>query len=77
LWSGREVGVPRAWLHCPICDRELVGPYAAGLPVGGPAGPVWIEPTRDELIAKCPAHGRRPFNDPTRHPSVDFRPDER
>jgi hypothetical protein len=60
--------VPRSWLHCPICDRELVGPYPSGSIVGRSAGPLVIEPGREELIAKCPVHGHRPYNDPDRRP---------
>jgi len=60
--------VPRWWLHCPICDRDLVGPFPAGALVTGPAGPLTMEPTREELIAKCPVHGHRPYNDPQRGP---------
>ena len=32
-WMGSPPAqrVPRPWLHCPICDRHLVGPYSSGL----------------------------------------------
>jgi len=68
LASGRTVERPRAWEHCPICDRSLVGPWPAGTgPIGGPSGVGdWIPPTREELIAKCPEHGRPPYNVDTR-----------
>jgi len=64
LTSGREEAGPRAWRHCPICDRELAGPYPSGLNVAGPAGPTVLEPAQDELIAKCPVHGHAPYNSP-------------
>ena len=38
---------------------------AVGTRAAGPTGPAWMDPPREELIAKCPEHGRRPFNDPT------------
>jgi hypothetical protein len=63
--------VPRWWLHCPICDAELVGPWHGGMRASG-APTVWLmdlPPTREELIAKCPTHGHRPYNDPDRRPS--------
>jgi hypothetical protein len=61
--------VPRSWLHCPICDRELVGPYPSGAILSGPHGlGDAMEPSRQELVAKCPDHGRRPYNDPDRKP---------
>ncbi len=62
--------VPRWWLHCPICDAELVGPYPAGVIVAKSPGPSRLDPTRDELVAKCPVHGHLPFNDSTKKPSV-------
>lgn len=27
------------------------------------AGPMWLPPTREELIAKCPFDGHTPYND--------------
>lgn len=54
--------VPRTWLHCPICDLDLVGPYPPGAIVAGPAGPGSLAPAREELVAKCPVHGHAPFN---------------
>jgi hypothetical protein len=68
------VRVPRFWLHCPICDRELVGPYAPGMIVPQPAGPIFEPPSRAELIAKCPVHGHRPFNDPDPRPRYTYKP---
>jgi hypothetical protein len=69
LWHTRVEYVPRWWLHCPICDRELVGPFHAGVNnlhsgVGAGLG----DPNRQELIAKCPVHGQMPYNDPTKKP---------
>jgi hypothetical protein len=74
----RQVKVPRWWVHCPICDRELVGPYNPGghgltLLRGGA---VSLPPNRAELIAKCPLHGRRPYNDPNLKPSADWISDD-
>lgn len=63
----RAQRVPRRWLHCPICDAELVGPFNVGL-IDRYATGLVREPTREELVAKCPVHGRRPFNDPDREP---------
>jgi hypothetical protein len=71
LFSPPAQRVPRGWLHCPICDRELVGPYPAGtiFPVGT-AEPNILDPNRDELVAKCPVHGHLPYNDATKRPPV-------
>lgn len=55
---------PRSWVRCPICDRRLVGPYAAGYIGQVYGGRDVIEPSRAELVAKCPVHGKRPYNDP-------------
>ena len=60
--------VPKAWIHCPVCGRDLVGPYPVGAIVPGPAGPFVDSPSREELIAKCPVHGHRPYNDPDKRP---------
>ena len=30
LAQPRPQSVPRSWLHCPICDRSLVGPFPPG-----------------------------------------------
>lgn len=60
--------VPEAWIHCPVCGRDLVGPYSVGAIVPGPAGPFVDSPSREELIAKCPVHGHRPYNDPDKRP---------
>lgn len=35
-----------------------------------------LPPDRAELIAKCPVHGRRPYDDPDRRPSSDRLSDE-
>jgi hypothetical protein len=68
LTGPRTQHVPRSWLHCPICDSELVGPYPSGSVIARSPGPSVIEPGREELIAKCPVHDHRPYNDPDRHP---------
>ena len=62
--------VPRWWLHCPNCDVELVGPYPAGAWVARSPGPARLDPTQAELIAKCPVHGRLPYNDASKKPTV-------
>lgn len=36
----------------------------------GGAGPASAKPMRGELIAKCPVHGKRPYNDPDQKPSL-------
>jgi hypothetical protein len=61
--------VSRRWVHCPICDSELVGPYPAGQLGYGPQS-LTFEPLHEELVAKCPVHGHRPYNDPTQHPRI-------
>src|SRR5213075_37629 len=38
LWRPRVEHVPRSWLHCPICDEALVGPWHAGTEASGPQG---------------------------------------
>lgn len=61
--------VPRRWTRCPICDERLVGPWPAGyIGSNGMGGRGVIEPAREELVAKCPVHGHRPYNDPDRRP---------
>ena len=70
LGSGAVETVPRWWLRCPICDRELVGPWNAGVRASSPPKFPAASPTRDELIAKCPVHGHAPYNDATKKPSV-------
>ncbi len=60
--------VPRRWTRCPICDERLVGPWPAGYIGRGGGGRDVIEPAREELVAKCPVHGKRPYNDPERLP---------
>lgn len=60
--------VPEAWIRCPVCGRDLVGPYPVGAIVPGPAGPFVDSPSPEELIAKCPVHGHRPYNDPDKRP---------
>ena len=53
-----------------LSDSEVVGPYPAGTMVARSPGPSRLNPIREELVAKCPVHGRLPFNDPTKKPSV-------
>lgn len=61
--------VPRAWTRCPICDERLVGPWPAGyIGSNGMGGRAVADPARDELAAKCPVHGKRPYSDPDRPP---------
>ena len=55
---------PTAWQRCPLCGRELAGGGRAGARIAGPVGPMWLEPPREELVARCPVHGRPPFNRP-------------
>ncbi len=62
--------VLQSWLHCPICDAELVGPYPAGAWVARSPGPTRLDPTRAELIAKCPVHGHAPYNDASKQPPI-------
>jgi hypothetical protein len=74
----RKLVVPRSWVRCPICDRPLVGPYNPGghgltLLRGGA---VSLPPSRAELIAKCPVHGHRPYNDPDRVPHEEWISDD-
>jgi hypothetical protein len=49
---------------CPICDQPVNGWPGMRLGWGG-AGGYWA-PDRDELVAHCPTHGRRPYNAPDR-----------
>lgn len=73
----RQAKVPRSWVHCPICDRELVGPYnSGGHGLTLRFGVISTPPNRAELIAKCPVHGRRPYNDPDRKPAVEWISDD-
>lgn len=61
--------VPRTWTRCPICDERLVGPWPAGyIGTDGMGGRAVAEPARAELVAKCPVHGHRPYNDPDHPP---------
>ncbi|MCU1426731.1 MAG: hypothetical protein JWL83_731, partial [Actinomycetia bacterium] len=77
LWHPRVEHVPRWWLRCPICDRELVGPWHAGTHVARNPGLEWLDPTREELISKCPVHGRLPYNDASKKPPWPRAPLER
>lgn len=56
-WAGTPERAPRAWLHCPICDARLDGPYLTGHRAG-----TGYRPNRDELVAACPVHGHPPYN---------------
>lgn len=40
-----------------------MGPYPPGSFVSGSPGPERLAPNRDELVAKCPVHGKAPFNE--------------
>ncbi len=62
--------VPRSWLHCPVCDQELVGPYPAGARTTAQMGTDSLAPSRAELIAKCPTHGKVPYNVPAGGPEL-------
>ena len=45
--------------RCPVCDSEVVGwPGMRDARVG------YWEPTREELVAHCPEHGKPPYNQP-------------
>ncbi len=44
--------VPGAWIHCPVCGRDLAGPYPVGAIVPGPAGPFVDSPSHEELIER-------------------------
>ena len=48
--------------HCPACGQELpaVRPGGGAMNV---AGPMWLPPTPQELLAKCPFDGHSPYND--------------
>ena len=39
-------------------------------------GAMSLPPNRAELVAKCPVHGRHPYNDPDRRPPSDWVPDD-
>lgn len=60
-WAGTPARSPRFWLHCPICDARLDGPYLTGFRVGE-----GYRPNREELVAACPEHGHPPYNVPTK-----------
>jgi hypothetical protein len=47
---------------CPLCGSQLAGPYRAGGWARLSGAPFYIEPSREELIAKCPTHGHAPYN---------------
>jgi hypothetical protein len=69
----RRVRVPREWVRCPICDRRLVGPYnPGGHGTTVRFGVISTPPNRAELVAKCPVHGHRPYNDPNRSPLTEW-----
>lgn len=46
--------------ECPECGREVVG--SAGQRDWA-YGMVYTPPNRQELVARCPVHGRSPYND--------------
>jgi hypothetical protein len=47
--------------HCPACGQELpaIRPGSRAMNRGG----MWLPPTPQELLAKCPFDGHSPYND--------------
>lgn len=66
LWSPKQRSDDEQWHEaaygCPVCDHELPA-LRPGARVAHVLGPFWLPPTREELMAQCPVHGRSPFND--------------
>jgi hypothetical protein len=59
--------------RCPLCNARLIGRPTYGT-TSGPVGGIYLEPSRQELIAACPVHGQAPFNTPTaREQALDER----
>jgi hypothetical protein len=48
--------------HCPACGQELPAARPGGRAMNI-AGPMWLPPTPEELLAKCPFDGHPPYND--------------
>jgi hypothetical protein len=50
--------------HCPKCGQELPArrPGSRAMIGAGGMGPLWLPPTPEELIAKCPFDGHPPYN---------------
>ena len=66
-WLGRpRRSVDEQWsagaYHCPACGQELPAVRPGGRAMHL-AGPVWLPPTPQELVAKCPFDGHSPYND--------------
>ena len=51
---------PRTAVPCAITSSLRCEPVRGAAHV---LGPFWLPPTREELVAQCPVHGRSPFND--------------
>lgn len=62
---GRGLSLPQVWTGTP------------GAPAGGatlnPMGPMWLPPTSQELLAKCPFDGHTPHNDVAKAMLLDGR----
>ena len=52
---------------CPRCGRTVVGRVGSHVRPGGRRA--YLAPTREELVAHCPVHGRPPYNLPTELPT--------
>ena len=48
--------------RCPRCQQQLPGLRSGGISASA-LGPMWLPPTVDELVAKCPFDGHPPNND--------------
>lgn len=48
--------------RCPRCRQQLPGLRSGGVSASA-LGPMWLPPTADELVAKCPFDGHPPNND--------------
>lgn len=48
--------------HCPACGQELPAVRPGGRAMNL-AGPMWLPPMPEELVAKCPFDGHSPYND--------------
>ena len=48
--------------HCPKCGQELPSRRPGSMAMDRLA-PMWLPPTREELLAKCPFDGHSPYND--------------
>lgn len=65
-WLGHRdySGVPESYWRCPDCGERIIGDEPAGgiYPNGG--GTLIVPASDAERRARCPVHGRPPFNDP-------------